>query len=108
MTQLEDPIVEVLIEEFNEVVEALCSNEKPSSSSIQVVRQLCDVSRDAKLNLGPAQFSSLAQRSRLIESLRNGVDRIKAFWGTEADLPEDVKRYCDNLIWRAQRIEDGV
>ena len=103
MNVLADQIVEALLGEFQQAVrqlEASGSNVGVSSEArFEVVKQLCELSRDVRFHLGPAKYADEAQLSEVAKAFVDAVSVIQTLWKSS---PAKVSEYCDNILERAK------
>ena len=106
MAVLEDPIVSALVGEFNEVVDQLLTSRSDANVNnagrLDVVKQLCELSRDARFHLGPAEYADLDQLKDVADCFEQGVAKIRSIWAT-SDSPDEIEAYCENILERARR-----
>ncbi len=98
---LSDPVVTALIAEFNDALLQL-EQTTGDEARMAVIEQLCELSRDARFQLGPPEYAEPQQITNMVDCFEQGVARIRKLWvGTS--IPTDVAAYCDNILQRAKR-----
>lgn len=103
MSVLADPIVRAKLKEFNTTVEALVEAEFMTvGDQLQVIRELCELSRNTKFDLGPLRFADSDQAAKVAASFEDAVSRIRGLWA-DSQVPEDAEKYCRNIERRAHR-----
>jgi hypothetical protein len=102
MCILSDPVVTALIAEFNDALVQLEHTDGGDSARLAVIEQLCELSRDARFQLGPPEYAESNQLSEMAVCFEQGVNRIRNLWA-EQSVPSDVEAYCDNILQRAKR-----
>jgi len=109
MAFLADPIVDALIMEIKEVVEKLVATSGASGVTDddreRVIRQLCELSRDARFHLGPRDYACADQLSEVAACFQNSVDEIRRLWAGRT-MSQDITGYCDNILERARRCRE--
>ena len=105
MSLLADPIVDTLLVEFRETVDKLVEASirgVDDEVRIRVIRQLCELSRDTRFQLGPPEYAVIEQVQQVAECFESSVTKIKNLWSA-GSIPEIVETYCKNILQRAQR-----
>jgi hypothetical protein len=103
MAVLADPLVRLRLDDFCQTVEALCKDGSLSDPlRIDAIRQLCELSRNTKFDLGPLEFANPAQATELADCFEDAVHRIRGLWPA-GSVPGLVDRYCENIMSRARR-----
>lgn len=97
-----DPIVAAKIEEFCSTVQALVEAKfMQDDDRIKVVRELCELSRSAKFDLGSLRFASAIQAKEVAKCFEDSVPAIRGMW--PAGVPKEVEKYCTNILRRAKK-----
>ena len=107
MAVLTDPIVSVMLTEFNEAVSDLVlaksSGHIEDSQRLDVVRQLCELSRDTFFHLGPVEYADREQLREISESFFSAAKLIPTVWEhSPSGVPDAVELYCQNIEERAR------
>ena len=102
---LSDPVATALIAEFNDALLQL-EQTKGDEARIAVIGQLCELSRDARFQLGPPEYAEPQQITDMADCFEQGVARIRKLWAGTS-IPADVEAYCDNILQRAKRCRIG-
>lgn len=109
MAVLADPIVATLIDEYREAVETLLSTAGnpgiQDHARISIVRQLCELSRDARFHLGPRQYAEPQQLEELAACFEESANGIESLW--KDAVPKEVAGYCENIRDRARLCREG-
>lgn len=103
-TVLQDPIVESMMREFRAVLQELVERTPHQGDALRIeaVRQLCELSRDARLHLGPLDFADAGQARDVADCFEEAAKSILDVWSGAA-VPPDVEQYCKNIRERAAR-----
>ena len=100
---LTDPIVSALIDEFSEAVDALVGSTDLTEAEITMaIRELCELSREAKFSLSASVLPVAEQAKKMDASFTSATTRIRALWAGR-DIPEDVNQYLRNIDDRTKR-----
>jgi hypothetical protein len=67
-----------------------------------VIRELCELSRNTKFDLGPLRFALPEQAAEVAECFEQSVKDIRGIWAN-GTVPPDVAKYCSNIELRASR-----
>jgi hypothetical protein len=103
MGALADPIVRVKLKEFRVTVDALIAAKYMTDGDrATVVRELCELSRNTKFDLGPVRFADVEQSEEVAACFEKAVTEIRQLWAV-GKIPDEVARYCENIERRASR-----
>lgn len=102
MAGLTDPVVSGLLTEFNDAVLYLQQTSMADPARLRVIEQLCELSRDARFQIGPPEYADESQLKEMAQCFRVGADKIRGLWSA-GTLPDSVRVYCDNIQQRADR-----
>ena len=108
MSVLADPVVDALLLEFNELVAKIESTgievfQRDEPTNFKQIKQLCELSRDARLQLGPPEFADHEQLVTVASCFNSGVGQIRGMW-SKGDIPPSVEILCKNITDRAERL----
>ncbi len=101
MLALADPVVTALLTEFTDAVDHL-QHVPDVQDRLDQIKDLCELSRDARFQLGPPRFAEPEQLQQVAQCFTDGVERIRGLW-PNGDVPDEVEAYCTNIVQRAQR-----
>ncbi len=102
MPGLSDPVVAGLLAEFNDAVLYLQQTSLTDSARQRIIEQLCELSRDARFQIGPPEYADETQLNDMAQCFRQGADRIRGLWPV-GTLPDSIRVYCENIRQRADR-----
>ena len=106
MVILSDPVVTALLAEFNEALQQL-ERTAGDDARLKIIEQLCELSRDARFQIGPPEYAEPDQIREMADCFDTGVDRIRNLWRANP-VPKDVVDYCKNITDRAKRCREGL
>jgi len=97
-----DPVVAAKIEEFSATVQELVdAKTMEDDDKIEVVRELCELSRSAKFDLGSLRFASPTQAEEVATCFEESVDAIRSLWPD--GVPAKIEKFCSNILRRAKK-----
>lgn len=103
MPLLSDPVVAAKLCEFRATVDALVrATFMTDGDRASVVRELCELSRSAKFDLGPVRFAETAQVEEVASCFEESVEAIRSMW-QHGVVPSEVDKFCSNIERRARR-----
>lgn len=102
MPGLSDPVVAGLLAEFNDAVLYLQQTSLSDAARQRIIEQLCELSRDARFQIGPPEYADETQLKDMAQCFHTGAQRILGLWPAES-IPDSVRVYCQNIQQRADR-----
>ena len=109
MAILADPIIRVLLSEFDDAVRQLGASTSHSpgdpQAGLEAVKQLCELSREIRFQLGPPKYADPDQVEEVAEAFESAVQTVQSLW-TESASDGEMQDYCENILARARRCRD--
>ncbi|MFM7057789.1 MAG: hypothetical protein ACKO2P_12795 [Planctomycetota bacterium] len=110
MKVLGDPVVDTLLNEFRDAVSQLEKQYlRPNSDgqmAVNLIRHLCELSRDVMFHLGPPRYAELQQLRDAALEFDRAINVIQQ--NSPTPLPDFLADYCDNFSQRAEQCRQGL
>ena len=106
MPILTDPIVSALLAEFqlaaSQLEESRSNSAVSTAARLDVVKQLCELSRDVRFHPGPPMYADADQLDEVATAFEAAVETIRSLW-VDSQAPGEIDDYCDNIMEHANR-----